>query len=429
MLNGWRGSRREWSWPGAALLCLMVLGVFAGVSVGQTALVDQLTRLNGETLSGQIKSIRDGMVRYDGSAPPVAFLELKRIDRPVTAATPRGTTAAVYLTSGGVIYAREATLVDGEVALRWTGGISRLPLSQVSGLLFTNPSPDTPPRTEFLDAVSDREAREDQLLAIRDDKMLQVGGLLVGMDGSSLSFEMSGSQRSIERSRVYGVTIAHPGAQVSREGWCEVTFNDGSTVWGRMLSMEDGDVRLGFQGEGELTARWSSVRAIRIRSDRVVYLSDTKPVRVQEDPLLDHPRPWRADLNVRGGPLVLGERTFEKGLGVRSRSELTFAAEGEYSLFLATIGIDANTRPEGKGDCVFVVIGDGKELYRQRVERSDEPRDVTVSIDGVEQVTLLVAYGEDLSFADHANWCDARFVKEERTGVAGGSSNAGGDGG
>jgi hypothetical protein len=101
---------------------------------------------------------------------------------------------------------------------------------------------------------------------------------------------------------------------------------------------------------------------------------------------------------------------FDKGLGVHSRSSLTFAADKKWDWLAATVGIDAAAN--GKGDCLFSVMVDGQTIYTRRVQGTDPPYEVQVSIAGREQVTLLVEPGEGLDLADHANWCDARFLKD-----------------
>jgi hypothetical protein len=61
---------------------------------------------------------------------------------------------------------------------------------------------------------------------------------------------------------------------------------------------------------------------------------------------------------------------------------------------------------------VFVVEVGGKEVFRQRMTGKDAPKAVNVPIAGEEKITLIVEPGEDLDLADHANWCDARFVRQ-----------------
>jgi hypothetical protein len=135
--------------------------------------------------------------------------------------------------------------------------------------------------------------------------------------------------------------------------------------------------------------------------------------------LVTFAKPWRRDRSVAGGVLSLPQhdestnqrrvRRFDKGLGVHARSRLTFEVEDGFDQFAAVIGIDAET--QGRGDCEFVVLADGREVYRQRVRGDDAPRDVNLDIAGVKRLTLLVEAGEELDLADHADWGDARLLK------------------
>jgi len=95
---------------------------------------------------------------------------------------------------------------------------------------------------------------------------------------------------------------------------------------------------------------------------------------------------------------------------------LTYKVNGRFTRFAATIGIDeAIVRAtRGKGDCVFVVTGDGKELFRQRMKGGESPKTIDVDIADVKEVTLALEMGDDpdLDLADHGNWCDARFIRD-----------------
>jgi hypothetical protein len=54
---------------------------------------------------------------------------------------------------------------------------------------------------------------------------------------------------------------------------------------------------------------------------------------------------------------------------------------------------------------------DGERVFSRRMKASEAPADVRLSITGREQVTLIVEPGAGLDLADHANWCEARFVR------------------
>jgi hypothetical protein len=60
---------------------------------------------------------------------------------------------------------------------------------------------------------------------------------------------------------------------------------------------------------------------------------------------------------------------------------------------------------------VFVILGDGKELFRSAVFGFDsELVDVRVPLGGAAKLTLLVEDAGDGITADHADWADARFL-------------------
>jgi hypothetical protein len=398
---------------------MMVLAVGAltlSSATGDSALRlrnDELTTLAGKKLSGDVSQILKGQVIYGTGGAKVDLLQLRQIRRAASPVEATRITSWVYLAGGGRIHARSVSIADGQVRIAWVHGEMRLPMKLVTGVKFSLPEGDDTFRPAFIDAVEDREAREDRLLAVRDGKLLAIGGLLVGLDRGQVTFEMDGEERTVEQSRLYGLAIANPGDGPDLNGAGLIAFTDGSLLWARINQMDGRTLNVSMlDGQTHVKLNWRDVHSILIRSDRMIYLSDMTPISVDEQPLLDRPRPWRRDRNVRGGTLTLGSQAYEKGIGVRSRSELVFEAGGDYATFAAVIGIDANTRPADRGDCEFIVLGDGKELLRQRVRRDDDPRAIAIDIRGVEQVTLLVDYGEELSFADHANWCDARFVKK-----------------
>ena len=97
-------------------------------------------------------------------------------------------------------------------------------------------------------------------------------------------------------------------------------------------------------------------------------------------------------------------------MGVHARSLLTFEAEKKWDTLAATIGLDPAAG--GKGDCEFVVLADDQELFRRRMTGSDPAEEIELAISGAVQVTLIVEPGDGLDLADHANWCDVRFVRK-----------------
>ena len=197
--------------------------------------------------------------------------------------------------------------------------------------------------------------------------------------------------------------------------YATVTLRDGSTLPGQIESLADANVVLAMP-PGKVQIPYSAVASVTIRSRRVAYLSDLKPITVEQRSIAFLDLPWRRDRSVMGRTLTLAGRTFEKGIGVHATSRLTFEAGGKYDELAAEIGIDSAA--SGKGDCVFMVIADGETLFSQRVRGTDAPQSIRVNIVGKQEVTLVVDAGEGLDLADHADWCDVRFIQKGERGAS-----------
>ncbi len=106
--------------------------------------------------------------------------------------------------------------------------------------------------------------------------------------------------------------------------------------------------------------------------------------------------------------------TFEKGVGVHAPGRLEFALDGAPRTLRATVGVHPippeRRHPEWpKGSVVFVVLGNGRELYRSpRLTELEQPVAVSVDLTGVTELALLVEDAGDGMFDDLATWGAAR---------------------
>jgi NPCBM/NEW2 domain len=320
----------------------------------------------------------------------------------------------VILRGGGGLWAQSATIAaDGCQVRGLAGGDLKLPLEAMSALRFVVDEPATSgggQRNAFDTALAEPDAAHDRLFVLHDGRLQSVAGALESLDDQQAVFVWQGKSRPVPRSRLFGIVLAQTGEPFDATGLCRAVLADGTSAWGQLVGLQDDRLTLRLHGQTTLEMPWSAVARLDVRSRRVVFLSDQDPLESQERAIVTLTMPWRRDHSVSGGPIRIGDRSFESGLGVHARSRLVFAPGGRFDTFAATIGIDAET--EGKGDCVFVVQGDDKELLRTRVRGADPPRDVHLDIAGVQRLTLLVEPGEGLDLADHADWADARFIRK-----------------
>lgn len=277
-------------------------------------------------------------------------------------------------------------------------------------------------RAAFFSALSSRLPGHD-VLTTRDVNLPKtLRGRLESLGPRNGTFSFSDRLRSFRTEKIFGIVFAAGPALAQQTPYqASFTLMDGSVVSGRVEQANAASLRvatsLGFDADLPLASddpAAPGLAAIQVHSDRVVYLSDLEPAGQRTDGLLHRPWPARFDRSVAGGPISLGGRVFEKGLGVHSRTELTYKLGGAYEAFAATIGIDDAVRP--RGSVLFRVLGDATVLYEgTQVTGSDRPRDILIDVTGVDLLTLVVDYGDDLDLSDHADWGGARVLRPATT--------------
>jgi alpha-galactosidase len=110
------------------------------------------------------------------------------------------------------------------------------------------------------------------------------------------------------------------------------------------------------------------------------------------------------------GPLKIGGKVFERGVGTVAESILVVALDGGAKTFSARVGLDDAKRGSQRSSVEFFVIGDGRLLWRSGVMRAGtEAKACEADVSGVRQLTLKVGDAEDGNNDDFADWADARF--------------------
>jgi len=136
-------------------------------------------------------------------------------------------------------------------------------------------------------------------------------------------------------------------------------------------------------------------------------------IRTPENRLLEdvNPNPWAQDWGepkmgktVENNAMRIDRRFFEFGIGSHANSKLTWSLNGAYKKFHSYIGLDDESAC-GNG-AIFVVKGDGNQLYRSKVLVSREIDSVSVDISGVNILELEALDNGDKD-CDHANWAGA----------------------
>ena len=124
------------------------------------------------------------------------------------------------------------------------------------------------------------------------------------------------------------------------------------------------------KGLCEATARFgqavrfqlSELVSVHVRSPRLVYLTERKPVEARYIPYVGPTREIRADRTIDGHLFQLSGQTFDRGIGAQSRTLLAYRLEAGDRRFQALVGVDERAGP--LGSVVFRVLVDGQERFK-----------------------------------------------------------------
>ncbi|MEM8670718.1 MAG: NPCBM/NEW2 domain-containing protein [Planctomycetota bacterium] len=365
----------------------------------------ELTLLSGETRRAGIKSISEsGIVKLGKEDIPLE--DLRSIDRVLPGSGARGKAIKVLLCGDGQLFAESVRIVDEvcEISGHGLGNAPiRVPIDLVNGICF---KPDELP--DSLANSFGQERDEDQLVLKLDDSLESLNGLVEKLDENEITFLWNEDARTIPTKNLIAIAVASAGELSQPQ--CMIRFTSGATVSGQNMALENNELIVSVTGDTLVSFDWNKVQRVAIRSDRLQLLSDIDPLVFEHTPIVTSKREWKKDRSVSGNELKLGNRVYASGIGVASNSRLEYQLSGDFSRFCATIGIDAET--DGRGECVFVVRGDGKELSRTAMSGSSEPLKLELDIQGIRKLELIVEPGADLDLADHANWCDACLLRK-----------------
>ena len=345
----------------SAILLLPCLVASTALSAGAFRVVT----LEGEVIeAGAVTIDGEGNVTVDDEKLPLDGLRsISPAEFPVAGETVAD--GRVVLICGSEFAARDIMLEEEVISFEVPGiGDWEVPIDAVRALRFGELSRGSRFQKGLLEWEATRDY--DTIFISGGAELQEVDGLIEGLDEESLSFDRDGKLQSIPRPRAYGVVLASPILDEDERPACAVSLTGGTRLRADIAEMDGGQLKLEMVEGIEFEVAWEKVERIGIRSARLAYLSDLDVKNAGARPILAPLRSWQRDRSVAGLPLKIDDRVYDKGVGMAAGSFVTFPNDGPYDLLLAEIGIDSDTG--GRGDCEFVVLAGGEEIFRQRVK-------------------------------------------------------------
>jgi hypothetical protein len=320
----------------------------------------------------------------------------------------------VILSAGDVLAVRPDTIDDESLIGRWARFPAwpaiKIPLEMVRGIILEPPA-GAAARGRLFDRLFEFDEPHDAVILRNGDVL---AGEFSSLDEQNLQLETPLGKSAIEHAGIlaliFNPTVASQ-ETLTGEG-ALVSLVDGSRFRVKDLKFSAPDqLSMRTQFGAQLELPLSAVESLRFLGGCATYLSDFAPVEYKFEPYFDLDWPLRRDRSVSGGFLTMRRVEYPKGLGVHSRSTVTYRLAGKFRRFQATIGIDDSAA--GRGSVVFEVLLDGKTAYKSDVLTGTSPAVAIERLDvtGAKIMTLSVDYATDGDILDHADWCDALLIK------------------
>jgi hypothetical protein len=319
----------------------------------------------------------------------------------------------VYLADSGRLQGELAAMNSESLTLRaaWKAEV-QVPLLRVTGIWLGNAAPSGA-RSDFEKQLAAPAGEDVVFLVATDKSAAQVQGNVQGVSDGKLTMRFEGAERSVKQDRVLGIVLAaHPKIPPIITPFQVFLFASGDALSGHWLGVSGGTLEIETLWQLRLTVPAAEVAEIRARNGRVTYLSDLEPLAVEEVPYFGRMIHWRRDQGFDGSPAKVKGKQPARWLAMHSHCVLTYALDGQYEKFKATLGFDDSAGTRGRALCRVVV--DGREVFLQDDLRSDQdPQAIEIPLSSAKQMSLEVGFGKDADIGDRIIWAEPRLFRTE----------------
>lgn len=262
---------------------------------------------------------------------------------------------------------------------------------------------------EQWDELLERERREDWLVLRKQDKLDFVPGVVSRINETHVFLLLDGDTVPVPRPKVFGVILhQRQSSETKSAGIIELVSGDRLAV--RSVTSKDADFTLQLAAGPSIIVPMQSVRVVDFSADKLTWLSSLKPRDIKHEfRFIDPAAPLKNDKDVWGDELRLGNRTFARGVCIRSKTIVRYRLNGDHSRFVALMGIQHGYA----GDVHVEISADGQRLLTMDVTPQDEaPFEVDLDISGKFTLEILVDYGKvESDIGDHLVLAEARLLK------------------
>ena len=288
-----------------------------------------------------------------------------------------------------------------------------VPLTAIAGVWFSDVSADDLLARPWFDP-----SRKSDAIKLRNGDVLR-GTFERFSDTGALLFQPSGEKvaKTFEVANLQALAI-EPGltrVRKPRTAFSKVVLLNGARMSVTGLSLKANTWQGTLLTGAKVSFPLEELYRVDVELGLAVSLTELKPKAIRFEPYGGLTWPEQTNRNAKGECLILkttrGEEMFDTGLGLHSKTTLTYDLAGKYTRFEAILGLDANTGQKGHVEVSFLLDGvaqkwdDNKELsYLGGV------KPVFLDVTKARELMLIVDYGRRGDVQDDVNIVHPKLI-------------------
>jgi len=372
------------------------------------AWTDELKMLSGKSLSGTLEKITDSAIILkagDKSAETPLPQVLELTLRPGKSVPSANKYIEVQLLDESILYCTKATFSAKDVQLELTsGGLVKAPLTAL--VTFLRDAQDENLKKQWAKLLTEK-TRFDRIFVLKDGDLNPLKGALGAIDESkqSIKFKIEGGKEiEPELDNVQGMQFVRTDLP-TEVSLCKVIDIDGNVVVASKLGYSGDRMNVTTPFGQKLTLDPKRLARVDFNFGRLTYLSDLD-AKIADAPLLGGFNPLRKDTNLDGGPIMLQEKKYDKGLSMYAGVELRYDLAGKYKEFKALVGADSGIAEEGQGKVTVTIYCDSEKRNTFEVS-TKAPIPIAVNVKDVTTLKIVVSGSNLTNYSGHATLANA----------------------
>ena len=387
-----------------------------------------ITTIDGADVTGEIAEWSTAEIRLTtaGETRSYPTKELLEVSRHEPQAADLETSPLIELVDGSRFAISEFTLTDRVATIHTP--LDKNPLTiQAEQVRFVQLLPAANQSQAW-----QREAITGDILVITKKDSAEtetLSGVINNVDTEKVEFTWEGDTIPVKRAKIAGLGFYQAGTRAVAEPMCWLVLASGARLAASKIDQQGSNLQVTTVTGLDVTVPFDEVASADYSVGKLSYISDMEPLVSKWTPLVELPAAAesirnhgapRRNISFGGSPLTLlwpadgtggGERlqTYNKGLALRSRSELEYRLPKSMRRFVATAGIDP--KMVGQGNVQLTIEIDGELAFSERITGDQPPKEIDIDITGKQRLKIVVDYGENLDLGDLLHLVEARLVK------------------